>query len=159
MTTSIYTNYNELPASIEAKEKFKKAVEVFELTVKAIKSELLEAEKKFVAESEERRKTAKWEYIMNKPTINEYGKHYSISRKAINPVAGDTIFYQDINYASFKIVNNVFIITGGGNTFQQISTGDIITTEEFEQLENGIVPEIFKNKPIFTKDSLYVSKS
>ena len=86
MTTSIYTNYDDLPASIEAKEKFNKAVEIFELAVKAIKAELKEAEEKFVAEREEKRKASKWEYIMNEPTINEYGKHYSISRKAINPV-------------------------------------------------------------------------
>ena len=159
MTTSIYTNYDDLPASIEAKEKFNKAVEIFELAVKAIKAELKEAEEKFVAEREEKRKASKWEYIMNEPTINEYGKHYSISRKAINPVAGDTNFYKDIDYASFKIVNNVFISTGGGNSFQQICTGDIITKEVFEQLENGIVPEIFKNKPIFTKENHYLSGS
>lgn len=159
MTTSLYYSYKELPASMIAEEQFTKAKEVFELTVQAIKANLKAAEDKFKEERTISRTSAQWEYSMTESTVNESGKHYHIHRKAVNPQVGDTEFYKDINYYSFKIVNNVFISTGSGHTFQQINTGDIVTTEEIEQLDNLIVPEKFKNKPIIKEEGIWVSGS
>lgn len=159
MTTSIYCSYKELPASIIAQEQFNKAVEIFELTVKAIKIELQQAEHKFVKDREELRKSAEWDYFMTESIINKTGKHYHIHRKAVNPQLGDTEFYKEISYCSFKIVNNVFISTGSGWMFQQIDAGDIVTNEEIEQLDNLIVPDKFKNKPIITDNNLYLAGS
>jgi hypothetical protein len=157
MTTSIYITYKELPASIKAVESFNKAVEVFEMTVKAIKADLKIAEDKFIEERKTARENAKWDYFMTEPTCNEYGLHYHIHRKSLNPQLGDDSFYKDIEYCSFKIVNNVFISTGGGNQFRHLKNGDIVSAEEIKQLEEKIVPERFKNEPLFTTDEGWYS--
>ena len=155
MTTTIYSFYTDLPAYKDAQEQLIKVKEIYELAVQEIKDKFKKEELKFVEERDSHRKNAKWEYIMKEPVINEFGKHYHITRKALNPQIGDTEFYKDIDYGSFKIVNNVFISTGGGHQFQQVKTGDIISDEELMLLNTLTVPERFKNKPVFTENNLY----
>lgn len=143
MTTYIYCTFPDLPASKIAEEQFAKAKEVFELTCQAIKANLKQAEVEFVTARDAARKKAKFEFYMTEPTINEYGKYYHIHRRALNPVEGDTEFYKAIAYTSFKIVNNVFICTGSGYRLKE--TGTILSDQDIINLDNGIVPDIFKS--------------
>lgn len=142
MTSHIYCKYKSLPASILAEEQFAKAKEVFELTVKGIQANLKIAEEKFVKERDEARANAKWHYFMSDPKSNNgcYCIHRVVEGQ---PVLGDEAFYKDRDYCKFKIVNNVFIQEGSGVYFTNTKTGDIITDDELNQLNDLIVPERF----------------
>jgi hypothetical protein len=142
METRIYCKFSDLPASKIAQEQFEKAQEMFNLTCQAIKNNLKIAEDIFVMERNEARKNVKWEYSVT-ITLKD-AKYYHIHRKALNPVQGDTEFYREIDYASFKIVNNVFISMGSGYLFKNIKNGDVLHPEEIDKLNNNVVPEIFK---------------
>ncbi len=159
MNTTIYCSYKELPASIIAQEQLEKAKEVFELTYQAIKANLKKAEDEFVKQRTLARQSAEWDYFMSPSVENEFGLHYHIHRSAKNPQLGDTLFYRDISYCSFKIVNNVLILSGSGSNFQQLKTGDILTDNEISELNLGIVPDRFKNKPIINSDNRYLTAS
>jgi hypothetical protein len=143
MNTYIYPQFKDLPATQVALDKIEKLKEIHQLAMDAIKAELKVAEDKFIAERAKRREEVIWDFTMSEPTINEFGKHYHISRMALNPLAGDDEFYKTINYQSFKIVNNVFIATGGGYILP-VNSGHILTKEEIDMLDNNIVPEVLK---------------
>lgn len=137
MTKYIYSSFKELPANIIAQEKLKQAIATFELTVLAIEHELKIAEQEFITKRDLARQNAKWEYtVIN--TEKEEGIHYTITGKCLNPLEGDTEFYKDKKYCSFKIVNAVMIRTGGGHILYE--NGGILTNEEIDQLHNNIVP-------------------
>lgn len=158
MINNLYYTYKELPASKLAEEKLNNLNEVYELALTAIKKELNQAEEQFVKERTEKREKAEWKYFMSEAVINSTGKHYHIHREAINPLKGDTDFYKDMSYCSFRIINNVFISTGGGYQFQNVKTGDILTDEEIQMLNRKDVPDKFKNKPII-KEGIYYTGS
>lgn len=159
MTTSIYCSFKELPASKVAEEQFAKAQETFELTVQAIKANLKLAEDAFVKERETARRNAQWEYSVGEPTVINDCFYYTITRKAVNPQLGDTEFYKDIIYTSFKIVNCVLIQEGSGYRFQHLKTGDVLTGKEIAELSHQVVPERFKNKPVINEQGLYLAGS
>ena len=143
MTSHIYCKYKNLSASILAEEQFAKAKEVFELTVKGIQANLKIAEEKFVKERDEIRAKAKWYYFMSDPKSNN-GYYYIYRVVEGTPVLGDEEFYKDREYCKFRIVNNVFIQEGNGLYFTNTKTGDIITDDELNQLNDLIVPKRFQ---------------
>lgn len=143
MESYIYFQYKDLPATKIAEEQIKKAKEVYALTMQAIQQNLKAAEAEFVAKRDIARAAAEWDYTVTFVFLEDV-QYFKVTRKAINPLEGDTDFYKDIEYASFRIVNNVFISCGSGYLFNKIKTGDILTVNEIAMLECNRVPERFK---------------
>lgn len=144
LTTIIYSSYKDLPEYKVALQRFENVKETYELAVSTIKADLEKAEKRFIKERDERRAQAKWEYTLTS-NINDHGKHFHITRKALNPLEGDTQFYEDRKFQSFKVVNAVIIADGSGYVLP-VNSGYILSADDLFRLDEGVVPDVLKSK-------------
>lgn len=146
MSDILYSSYKSLPAYIELEAQAQLLKQAYNIGVDALKDKLKQAENEFVAARTLARENAVFNYSVI-ATDNDTGRHYNITRTIIDPLIGDDEFNKPIHYGSFRIVNNVFISTGGGYQFQRIKTGDIVDDMIIEHLDEGVIPDIFKQRP------------
>lgn len=146
----LYCWNKDLPEYLELEEKAQLLRKAYEIGIAGLKKELEQAEERFKEKRNKARENAKFTYSVSS-SYKEDCKYYIITRKIIDPLIGDTEFNKDITYCSFRIVNSVVIINGGGHMFQNVQNGDTIQMTDIDQLHAGEVPDIFKNTPKIDK--------
>jgi hypothetical protein len=158
MSSILYIWNKDIPEYQGLEEQAQLLKKAYDIGIKGLQEALKQAEKKFEAKRTEARNNAKFEYFVSYEDKNDK-RYYIITRKIINPLIGDTEFNKDIVYCSFRIVNSVIIMSGGGYQFQSIFNGDVISDDDISLLQSGSVPEVFKNRPIIDKKNLYLAGS
>jgi hypothetical protein len=151
MSSILYIWNKDIPEYQGLEEQAQLLKKAYDIGIKGLQEALKQAEKKFEAKRTEARNNAKFEYFVSYEDKNDK-RYYIITRKIINPLIGDTEF-------SFRIVNSVIIMSGGGYQFQSIFNGDVISDDDISLLQSGSVPEVFKNRPIIDKKNLYLAGS
>lgn len=150
LDTYIYVSQyiKDAPEIVKIMERWNQAKAQFNDVAETFRAELKFAEQQFVEKRNEQRKTLQYDYTIVTSTDKYGDKLYTITRKTLNPIAGDEDYCKDIVYCSIKVVNNVMISLHSGYAIGY--DGLLLSDDDVAMLEAGKVPQILlTTKPLF----------